>query len=86
MSEDTTQQLLVARLDRLIPIVEETNARLQNVEARLRNVEERQDALKAQLENLDGRVEKRLQDTRPIWEVFSWECFFQKGITQLPDT
>jgi len=75
MSEDTTQQLLVARLDRLIPIVEETNAwlqnveaRLQNVEARLQNVEEGQDALKAQLENLDARVEKRLQDTRPIWE------------------
>ncbi len=61
MSEDTTQQLLVARLDRLIPVVEETNARLQNVE-------ERQDALRAQLETLDARVEKRLQDTRPIWE------------------
>ena len=61
MSEDTTQQLLVARLDRLIPVVEETNPRLQNVE-------ERQDALRAQLETLDARVEKRLQDTRPIWE------------------
>ncbi|HLF82793.1 MAG TPA: hypothetical protein VI837_01310 [Blastocatellia bacterium] len=75
MSEDTTQQLLVARLDRLISVVEETNARLQNVEARLQNVEarlqnveERQDALKAQLENLDAKVENRLQDTHPIWE------------------
>lgn len=61
MSEDTTQQLLVARLDRLISVAEETNARLQNVE-------ESQDALKAQFENLDAKVEKRLQNTRPIWE------------------
>jgi predicted nuclease with TOPRIM domain len=79
MSEDTTQQLLVARLDRLISIVEETNARLQNVEARLQNVEERQDALKAQLENLDGRVEKRLQDTRPIWESVQLGVFLPEG-------
>ena len=68
MSEETTQQLLVtrvdlivARVDRVISMVEESNARLQSVE-------ERQDSLKAQLETLDARVEKRLQDTRPIWE------------------
>ncbi|MEK6325486.1 MAG: hypothetical protein AABN33_27920 [Acidobacteriota bacterium] len=61
MSEDTTQHLLVARVDRLILMAEETNARLPIME-------ERQDDLKAQLENLDAKVEKRLLDTRPIWE------------------
>jgi len=42
-------------------MVEESNARLQSVD-------QRQDGLKAQLETLDAKVEKRLQDTRPIWE------------------
>jgi chromosome segregation ATPase len=75
MSEDTTQLLLVARVDRLISLAEETNTRLQNVKERLQNLENRvqnveagQDAFKTQLENLDAKVEKRLQDTRPIWE------------------
>lgn len=82
MSEDTTQLLLVSRVDRLIFLAEETNTRLQNVEERLQNVEERlqnmeerlqnvevaQDTFKTQLQNLEAKVEKRLQDTRPIWE------------------
>src|SRR6266478_138187 len=75
MSEVTTQLLLVARVDRLISLGEETNTRLQNVKERLQNLENRvqnveagQDAFKTQLENLDAKVEKRLQDTRPIWE------------------
>ena len=34
----------------------------------LQNVDAAQDAFKTQLENLDAKVEKRLQDTRPIWE------------------
>jgi chromosome segregation ATPase len=75
MSENTTQLLLVARIDRLLSLAEEMNTRLQNVEERLQNVEERlqnvelgQDAFKTQLETLDAKVEKRLQDPRPIWE------------------
>jgi chromosome segregation ATPase len=75
MSGNTTQLLLVARVERLISLAEETNTRLQNMEERLQNVEGRlqnvevsQDAFKTQLENLDAKVEKRLQDTRPIWE------------------
>lgn len=54
MSEDTTQQLLVARVDRLISMVEETNNRLEQVETRL--------------ESLETKVDQRLHDTRPIWE------------------
>jgi chromosome segregation ATPase len=75
MSEDTTQQLLVARVDRLISLVEESNARLQRVEARMdslearmHNVEDGQASHRDQLTSLDAKIEKRLQDTRPIWE------------------
>jgi predicted nucleic acid-binding Zn-ribbon protein len=68
MSEDTTQQLLAAQVDRLISMTEETHARLQNVETGLQNVEENQGALKAQFQALEDKVEQRLYDTRPIWE------------------
>lgn len=61
MSEDTTQQLLVARVDRLISLVEETNKRLDEFDAR-------QHELKTEIDNLNAKVDQRLHDTRPIWE------------------
>lgn len=61
MSEDTTQnlpqdgvRLILARLDSI-------DSRLSNVENRISNVEER-------LTALEDKVDRRLQETRPIWE------------------
>jgi chromosome segregation ATPase len=61
MSEETTQnlpqdgvRLILARLDSI-------DSRLSNVENRISNVEER-------LSALEDKVDRRLQETRPIWE------------------
>ena len=61
MSEESTQnlpqdgvRLILARLDSI-------DTRLSNVENRLSNVESR-------LTALEDKVDRRLQETRPIWE------------------
>lgn len=61
MSEDRTQQLpddgvrlILARLDSM-------NARFDRMETRL-------DSMDARLTALEDKVERRLHDTRPIWE------------------
>lgn len=73
MSEDTTQLLLVARVDRLISLAEETNTRLQNVEERLQNVEERLQNVEERLQNVEERllnVEERLQNVEVAQDAF----------------
>ncbi|HEY0547422.1 MAG TPA: hypothetical protein VGC91_18725 [Pyrinomonadaceae bacterium] len=51
-----------ARFDRL-------EERLTNVEARLDRVEARLDGLETRLTMLEERVDRRLLETRPIWEA-----------------
>jgi|GEM_PF-861069 len=75
MSEDATQQLLVARVDRLISIVEPISGKLDNLgkrfdnlEKRFDNLEEQQSSLSARIESLETKVDQRLRETRPIWE------------------
>ena len=68
MSEDTTQQLLLTRVDRLISIVEDTNRLVMQFDERMKNLEANQSALTAQFETLEAKVDQRLKETRPIWE------------------
>ncbi len=59
MSEDTTQQLLVARVNHLISIVEPISGQLINLEEhvneRLDNLENQQAALSARFDNLENQ-------------------------------
>ena len=61
MSEDATQRLLMARVDRLISMVEPIGGHLDNLE-------KQQADLNARLESLETKVDQRLRETRPIWE------------------
>lgn len=59
MSEDATQQLLVARVDRLISMVEPISGQLEHLE---KQVNERLDVLEKRFDNLESRfdvLEKR---------------------------
>lgn len=68
MSEDATQQLLIARVDQLISLVAVMNENLQQVNTRLDKLETQQGEMSARLHNLETIVDQRLYDTRPLWE------------------
>src|SRR6266850_2317145 len=68
MSEDATQQLLAAQVDRLISMAALTNENLHQLNGRLDNIERQQAELNGRLESLETKVDQRLHDTRPIWE------------------
>lgn len=68
MSEDATQQLLIARVDQLISLVAVMNENLQQVNTRLDKLETQQGEVSARLHNLETIVDQRLYDTRPLWE------------------
>lgn len=57
MSEDATQQLLMA----LISMVEPIGGQLDNLQ-------KQQTELSTKLESLEVKVDQRLRETRPIWE------------------
>src|SRR5438270_5910471 len=73
MSEELTQQLpndllrqILARLDSM---ESRFDSRFNSIEARLDKVEARLDSMDARLTALEDKVERRLQETRPIWEA-----------------
>lgn len=68
MSEDATQQLMIARVDQLISLVAVMNENLQQVNTRLDKLETQQGEMSARLQNLETIVDQRLYDTRPLWE------------------
>lgn len=68
MSEDATQQLLIARVDQLISLVAVMNENIQQVNARLDKLETQQGEMSRRLHNLETIVDQRLYDTRPLWE------------------
>jgi chromosome segregation ATPase len=97
MSEDPTQNVphgltfeervfarfdaLDARMGRIESRLDGVESRLDRVESRLDRVESRLDSLEARQIALEEKVERRLQETRPIWEQFlrgstlwSWKC------------
>ena|SRR5947209_7525624 len=75
MSEDPTQNLsqdglsqILARLDSVGARLDSIDSRLGNVESRLSTVENRLSNVESRLTALEDKVDRRLQETRPIWE------------------
>ena len=72
MSKDLTQKLngsLEDKVDRLITIVQSMDTRLASVGDRLASLENRVAGVEARLTSLETKVDDRLKDTRPMWEV-----------------
>ena len=72
MSKDLTQKLngsLEDKVDRLITIVQSMDTRLASVGDRLASLENRVASVEARLTSLETKVDDRLKDTRPMWEV-----------------
>ena len=61
MSEDRTQQLPDDGVRLIL-------ARLDSMDARFDRMETRLDSMNARLTTLEEKVDRRLHDTRPIWE------------------
>jgi chromosome segregation ATPase len=75
MSEETTQnlpnndmQLILARLDSIDARFDSVDARLTSLETRLDSVDARLTSLETRMSTLEEKVDRRLQETRPIWE------------------
>jgi chromosome segregation ATPase len=75
MSEDLTQhlpnndlKLILVRLDSIDTRLNSVDARLDAMNARLDSMDARLDALDTRLATLEDKVERRLLETRPIWE------------------
>src|SRR5438270_798254 len=75
MSEDPTQNLpqdglrqILARLDSMSTRLDSIDSRLGNMESRLSTVENRLSNVEGRLSALEDKVDRRLQETRPIWE------------------
>jgi chromosome segregation ATPase len=75
MSGELTQQLpndllrqILARLDSMDARFGRMEQRLERVEARLDSMEQRLDSMDARLTTLEEKVDRRLQETRPIWQ------------------
>ena len=82
MSEEITQQLpndilklILARLDSMDGRFDSIDKRLDSMEARLDSMEARLDSMDGRLDSMDGRltaveekVDRRMLETRPIWE------------------
>lgn len=78
MSEDTTQNMPDARSfeERVMARFDAMDARFTAIDARLDGIDARLDAMDARLDGIDTRlatleekVERRLMETRPIWEA-----------------
>jgi chromosome segregation ATPase len=61
MSEDRTQQLPNDALRQIL-------ARFDSVDARFDSMDARLDSMDSRLTTLEEKVDRRLQETRPIWE------------------
>ncbi len=68
MSEETTQNLPQDNLGLILVRLDSIDSRLGNLESRMSNVEDRLSNVESRLSTLEEKVERRLQDTRPIWE------------------
>ncbi len=71
MSEDTTQDMNGSRSfeERVMARFDAMDARFDAIDGRLTKVEERLEGLDIRLTNLEEKVDRRLMETRPIWEA-----------------
>jgi chromosome segregation ATPase len=75
MSEDATRhlpnddiRLILARFDSIDSRLDKIDSRLDGIDLRLDGIDLRLDSLDSRLTTLEDRVDKRLVETRPIWE------------------
>ena len=75
MNEETTRhlpsddtKLILARLDSMDRRFDSLDKRFDSVEARLDSLDGRVDSMDVRLITLEEKVDRRLQETRPIWE------------------
>src|SRR5205085_3918716 len=66
MSEELTQQLPNDLLRQILARLDSMESRF---DSRLNSIETRLDSMDARLTALEDKVERRLQETRPIWEA-----------------
>ena len=71
------------KVDRLITIVQSMDSRIESIGSRIESMESRIDSIESRIDSIDSRlsgvedrlgsleakVEERLKDTRPMWEV-----------------
>lgn len=75
MSEEITQplpsdmlKLILARFDSIDRRFDSMDKRFDSVDARLDSLDGRVDSMDTRLTTLEEKVDRRLQETRPIWE------------------
>ena len=68
MSEEPTQNLPQDGVRQILARLDSIDSRLGNVENRLSDVESRISNVEGRLSALEDKVDRRLQETRPIWE------------------
>jgi chromosome segregation ATPase len=71
MSEETTKEQPDARSfeERVSARFDALDARFDSLEERVNQLDGRMDSFDARLASLDEKVDRRLQETRPIWEA-----------------
>ncbi|HEY0321322.1 MAG TPA: hypothetical protein VGC66_10230 [Pyrinomonadaceae bacterium] len=67
-SIDTRLDSVDKRLDGMDARLDSMDARLDSIDGRLDSMDARLDSLDARLTTLEDKVERRLLETRPIWE------------------
>ena len=63
------EERVFARFDALDERMSKLEERMSGVEERLLNLEGRVSKVEERLSNLEEKVDRRLQETRPIWEA-----------------
>ena len=68
MSEELTQNLPHDAFGRILARLDSIDTRLSTFDGRLTSLESRLSTLEDRLASLEDKVDRRLQETRPIWE------------------
>jgi archaellum component FlaC len=68
MSEDITQNLPNDNMRLILSRFDSIDSRLDGIDSRLDGIDLRLDGLDSRLTTLEDKVDKRLMETRPIWE------------------
>jgi chromosome segregation ATPase len=68
VSEEPTRNLPQDGLERILARLDSMDSRLDSIDSRLGNVENRLSKVESRLTALEDKVDRRLQETRPIWE------------------
>jgi chromosome segregation ATPase len=68
MSKNLTQQLPDDPLRLILARLDSIDSRMSGLEARMSGLEDRMNGLEGRMTTLEDKVDRRLQETRPVWE------------------